>query len=177
MFERNIHFEACFNFRDLGGYETTDGRKMRWRRLFRSGEVHLMTDTDAALAIGQLGIKTIIDLREPKVVADEGSGPLAVESVRFKNIPWFDDWDDLFGPTYGNPLSQPEEYLRQLDSPVVHDRVRKIFTTMVESLHDPLLFHCSAGKDRTGLVAALLLGAFGCIGSERRGHCPRLQPE
>ena len=60
---RRIEFEGVANFRDLGGYETADGRTVRWRQLFRSDALHYMTKRDAVRARDELGIRTVIDLR------------------------------------------------------------------------------------------------------------------
>ena len=59
---RHIAFEACFNFRDLGGYESRDGRHTRWGRLFRSDTLHRLTAADAEM-FHDLGLRTVIDLR------------------------------------------------------------------------------------------------------------------
>ena len=61
-FGRHIPFEGVYNFRDLGGYETADGRKVRRRTVFRCGEMQNMTEPDLLKARGELGIKTIVDL-------------------------------------------------------------------------------------------------------------------
>ena len=82
-FERHIPFEGVFNFRDLGGYRTRDGRTVRWRRLFRSDELHLMTNAEVAEARGVLGLTTVIDLRDPKVVAQDGTGPLIKPPIAY----------------------------------------------------------------------------------------------
>ena len=62
MHERHIPLEGAVNFRDLGGYETTDGRKIRWRTLFRADGLSRLTDNDRA-TMRQLGVATVIDLR------------------------------------------------------------------------------------------------------------------
>ena len=61
-FERHIPFEGVHNFRDLGGYQTSDGRTIRRRTLFRSGEMQNMTEPDLPKARSELGIKTVVDL-------------------------------------------------------------------------------------------------------------------
>ena len=61
--QRLIPLEGCLNFRDLGGYPTADGRRVRWRRLFRSDALHLLTTADVAHVRDDLGIGDVIDLR------------------------------------------------------------------------------------------------------------------
>src|SRR5215213_5459091 len=74
---RHLSFERCFNFRDIGGYETEDGRRVMWQRLFRSMTPQWMTPADAARA-RELGIELLIDLRGPR---DDNSGPLGESPV------------------------------------------------------------------------------------------------
>ena len=68
---RHISFEACFNFRDLGGYPTEDGRKLRWKTLYRSDTLHRLTASDAEV-FAALGVQTVIDLRSGNEVVDYG---------------------------------------------------------------------------------------------------------
>ncbi len=68
---RLVELEGCFNFRDLGGYETTDGRTVRWRRLFRSDGLHRLTEGDLE-DLAELGLATVIDLRTVAEVEERG---------------------------------------------------------------------------------------------------------
>ena len=68
---RHITFEGALNFRDLGGYASADGRTLKWGRLFRSDHLQRMTDFDTAKARDDLGIRTVIDLRQPDRTARE----------------------------------------------------------------------------------------------------------
>ena len=63
--ERRLPLEGASNFRDLGGYETADGRRVRWRKVFRSGAMDRLSDADLAL-LSDLGLRTICDLRHPE---------------------------------------------------------------------------------------------------------------
>lgn len=60
---RQIEFESIFNFRDLGGYPTSDGNAVTWRRLFRSGQLHEMTKGDFKRLREHIGLASVIDLR------------------------------------------------------------------------------------------------------------------
>ncbi|HJM76239.1 MAG TPA: tyrosine-protein phosphatase, partial [Dehalococcoidia bacterium] len=63
--DRHIEFEATFNFRDIGGYETAGGGTVRWRRVFRSGALDLLTEADQLRFRDEFGIATVVDLRHP----------------------------------------------------------------------------------------------------------------
>ena len=80
-----MQFEACFNFRDLGGYETVDGAHVKWGTVYRSGSLHRLTGTDLARAM-ELGIATVIDLRSGAELASEGVFGAAAD-VTFHHLP------------------------------------------------------------------------------------------
>ena len=160
--QRHIPFEDCFNFRDLGGYSARGGRRIAWGRLFRSSEIHGMTRADGEHALRGLGVKTVIDLRQPSVAARGGSGPLAPPAVRLHNIALISDTDthwDYTQPRPATPMS--EEYIRLLGQPHFGAGIVEALTTIAEPGALPAVVHCSAGKDRTGLLAAVLLGTLG----------------
>ena len=159
--QRHIAFERCFNFRDLGGYRTRGGSVTAWRRLYRSSEVHKMTETDAARARNELGVKSVIDLRQPAVAAVDADGPLARPPTRYHNIPLIDDGDmpeDNSGPL---PVAVPLDYLRRLEQPLYGEGIVRALKRIAEPEALPAVVHCSAGKDRTGLVVAALLSVLG----------------
>ena len=87
---RHVWFEACFNFRDLGGYETADGRQVRWNTLYRSDTLHRLTAADGK-NFSALGLRTVIDLRSKTEVEDFGRLGVATESLVWHNIPMLDD--------------------------------------------------------------------------------------
>ncbi len=87
ILERHIQFEGALNFRDLGGYRTQEGRRLRWRRLFRSDKLHLMTDEDIVQARDNLGIRTVIDLREPESVERDGVERLIQPPIKYHHKP------------------------------------------------------------------------------------------
>ena len=160
--QRHIAFERCFNFRDLGGYTTRGGHVTAWRKLYRSSEIHTMTEVDAARARDELGVKTVIDLRQPAVAAGDADGSLARPPTRYHNIPLIDDGDmpeDSAGPS---PVAAvPIDYLRRLEQPQYGKGIVRALRRFGEPGALPAVVHCSAGKDRTGLVAAVLLGVLG----------------
>lgn len=143
--------EGAFNFRDLGGLRTSAGRRVRGGLLFRSDSLQALTEGDVATLRHDYGLKVVVDLRLEREVAEEGRGPLAsVGEVGYVNAPL------EMASTEG---TAPEEvlntlYLQCLASPSMVRAVGRI----VEHAGQPTLFHCAAGKDRTGVVAAIILG-------------------
>ena len=145
--ERHIVFERCFNFRDLGGYEAADGRRVRWRRLFRGMTPEFMTQADLRLARDELAIRSVIDFRW----RGESSGPLARPPVRRANIDF--DWD-------GVPDGlQPEDFFRRFTR--LNGRTIVFALRQIVASDAPVFMHCSVGRDRTGIVAAAVLKLLG----------------
>jgi len=159
-YERHIQFDRVFNFRDLGGYPTADGRTTRWRRLFRSDELHLVTEAEAERYRDELALATVIDLRAPdELVRRGGLGPLVAEPTVHRQFPmWNERLDALVqGGFSGNPSGAL--YLEILD--LAGDSIAGAVALMAEDSAYPAVFHCAAGKDRTGILAAVLLSVLG----------------
>lgn len=153
--QRLIPFEASFNFRDLGGYETVDGRTTAWGRLYRSDALHRMTPGDVTRAAA-LGIRTVFDLRARHELDDDGTVPAGLV-VTHLHLPMI----DVVRPTEppSETLVSGEGYVAMLESG--GNAVRGVFEGLAEAASIPAVFHCAAGKDRTGIVAALVLAAVG----------------
>lgn len=155
--DRHFHFEQVFNFRDMGGYPTRDGRQLRWRRLLRSAEHHRMTEAEAERFQREVGLKTVIDFRAPG--EDDHRlepGPLVGAGVTRHQ----------FG--MGDPKSKYRAREAGTWTPAfagMLDSGAKQWVAAVEVLsHEdayPALFHCVTGKDRTGVLGALLLDLLG----------------
>jgi protein-tyrosine phosphatase len=162
---RHIPLEGNLNLRDLGGYETDDGRRVRRGCLFRSDELHALTDSDLA-AVAGLGIRVVFDLRNAEErVARPNRLPPDVELL------------ERVSPSTGGAVLTPEQQIATGALPEPDDEhfasvytalldrlapeLRIILERAVDAPARPLLFHCAAGKDRTGLTAALLLGLLG----------------
>ncbi len=159
-FERVIPFEGVLNFRDLGGYPTADGRVTRWGRLYRSDVLHDLTPSDIEAFRG-LGIAAIVDLRNPAELLRTGRGLMGNEATRFVNVSVLsmtavEEREDtsLLGDDY---LWQ--RYLHYLD--VGGDAFVQAVHEMAKSENYPLVFNCFFGKDRTGVLAALVLRSIG----------------
>jgi protein-tyrosine phosphatase len=155
--ERLIELEGCFNFRDLGGYPTGDGRRLRWRRLFRSDALHHLTPRDVSRLSGELGIRHVVDLRSTGELRAEGRGLLEGEAAAFHHLPLFDG-------------ALPEES-RRAEAQTLADRyflmaefakgpIARVVATLAAS-DGPAVYHCAAGKDRTGVISAILLSLLG----------------
>lgn len=152
--QRHIPLDGCLNFRDLGGYPTRDGRRVRWRRLFRSDALHRLSADDVRRLRGELAVATVVDLRSSGERRTERPGPLAAEDVRFHHVPLFDGGGEL--PTEPTTLSDRYFALAEYAKGAV---VRVV--EVLAGSDGPALYHCAAGKDRTGLISAVLLGALG----------------
>ena len=160
---RRIEFEGSFNFRDLGGWETEDGRTVRWSKLYRADSVHLLTERDVERAYEELGIKTLIDLRGDIEIEFGGVGALAELVVARYHAPFRSrpiDATVAAAPAADrSPDAMVEQYLGILEhsSDLVVEAVRNLGSD--EAL--PAVFFCAAGKDRTGVLAAVVLGGLG----------------
>jgi protein tyrosine/serine phosphatase len=159
-FDRHVDFDGCYNFRDLGGYETIDGRSVRTGRLFRADGPHALTDRDEA-TLRNLGLRTIIDLRTTSEASERGTYAERVDGdVVVVSLPMMDvlpDRDDY--PTWVDPEVVARRYVAMLRDG--HTTIAACLAVLGDPQAYPVLFHCSAGKDRTGILAAVLLAAVG----------------
>jgi protein-tyrosine phosphatase len=161
---RRIELEGPANFRDLGGYETRDGRTVRTRQVYRSDSLSYMTDADVQHCVDQLGIDTVIDLRAGHEVDQFSHGPLEATGVRFLHRPVVDETRREHivrdpGAPAPELMSPASIYLMMLER--FADRLTDVVRLIADPATHPVVFHCAAGKDRTGIVAALVLGALG----------------
>lgn len=155
--DRQIALAGCHNFRDLGGYPTTDGGIVRWRHVFRSDGLERLTADDIILLRDQIRLGHIIDLRSSGELRSEGRGALANEPLAFHHLPLFD----------GNSRSARAESAHMtlgrryfLLSRMAGERIAHVLTVLSEA-DGPAVYHCAAGKDRTGVISAILLGVLG----------------
>jgi protein-tyrosine phosphatase len=162
--DRLIPLEGPANFRDLGGYETHHGMFVRTGRVFRSDSLSYMTGGDVRHVTEVLGLRTVIDLRAGHEVERFTHGPLATPEqlpVRVWHVPIIDETRRVEAAawTNGEILPLDELYLMMLN------RFGHRFVAVLELIAagdtQPVVFHCAAGKDRTGLVAMLILGLLG----------------
>lgn len=161
---RVIPLQGGRNFRDLGGYRAADGRHVVWGKLFRSGSMHGLTPADYT-ALEARGIRTVCDFRDSKERAAEPVAWPTAAAPRVLADDYVLDMAGLMPP--GKPLgwtaeqtsaSMTASYPRMLTQ--FNSQYRRMFAELLAG-HAPLAFNCSAGKDRTGIAAALLLTALG----------------
>jgi len=159
---REVKLEGAVNFRDMGGYHTKEGKTVKWNKLFRSAALNQLTASDLN-KLNQLSLETVIDFRGPyevKIAPDR-----IPANAKRVSLP------------AGSEKIGDSNYLKQMmlsmknDSGLIrfytdltpfHDRYKPMFDELLLLNKDSaLLFHCSAGKDRTGIAAALILYALG----------------
>ena len=157
-----VPLEGASNLRDLGGYRATDGRAVRRGRVFRSAALAKLTDADLAVVSG-LGLRTICDFRG---IEESGRAPTVVKDVRIVPL--------AIEPTVGAGLRDILA-TKEATGEALHAVLARAYAAYALSSNAqyrgmldlvlegdvPLLFHCSAGKDRTGFAAAMLLTALG----------------
>jgi len=163
--DRVLRLQGATNFRDLGGYTGSGGRPVRWRRLFRSEHLAGLTADDQATLAG-LGLARAFDFRG---VAESAATPYAVPGVRYTSL--------AIEPTVVQRMqalaaagetitpARAGALMADLNRALANDqahRFAELFEHLLDAQDDsPLVFHCTAGKDRTGFAAALILLALG----------------
>ena len=155
--ERRIPVAGCHNFRDLGGYPTAEGGALRWRLLFRADGLHALTPEGVAVLRDRLRLGDVVDLRSSAELSVDGRGPLAGEEIRFHHLPLFDA-EARGERALPVGASLADLYFAMLD--FAREPLARIVTTLAR-IDAPAVFHCAAGKDRTGVVSALLLSLLG----------------
>lgn len=162
---RLIALEGATNFRDLGGYEAACGRRVRWRRLFRADGLHALTAADCGV-LEALGIEEALDLRYgPERAGEPARLPDSVASVHI-GLPDQPANSLLETMHAGGVPSAEAAWTRLRDSYARYpDKYAPacgaILFRLIAGNAPPLLFHCTAGKDRTGFTAAVVLEALG----------------
>jgi protein-tyrosine phosphatase len=153
-----LPLKNAFNARDLGGYPCRGG-VTRWRTFVRADSLSALDEGDIKFLL-EYGVDTIIDLRSADEIKDEPEPAALKERMTCLTIPLVSgdiaDMTKLSLPDGAGFL--PEFYLSVLQRE--HDALREALTAAAAA-KGCALFHCAAGKDRTGLIAALLLGAVG----------------
>ena len=152
--QRHLRFEGTFNFRDAGGYPAQGGGVTRWRTLFRSDSPHRLSAADRGRLI-KSGLRTAVDLRQaselteaPNVFASDGQ-------ITFCHLPLLSD-----RPSMPEGLPALVDIYRAIVDER-GDQVREVLLALAAPQGLPAVVNCTAGKDRTGLIVALVLGLAG----------------
>lgn len=157
---RCIDFAGAHNFRDLGGYPSSLGGETRWGRVFRAGGLDRMTADDLD-RFAELGIAEVVDLRN----GDEREHvPDPVASLHIPIMGAFMARRER--PDFGALVEHDQgvAFMRDMNLGLLDhasDEIGQVFRVIADAAGQPVAFHCTAGKDRTGLVAALLLEVLG----------------
>ncbi|MFB6890341.1 tyrosine-protein phosphatase [Kitasatospora sp. NPDC056327] len=156
---RHLTFEGPHNFRDLGGYPAADGRTVRWGLVYRSSSLGALASAADLERFRALDIGTVIDLRYPWETARRGRIP-ELEGVAYHNLPIE---HRPYDQAEIDPGVDPWRFLADRFAEVAEDGVAEIRTVLelIADAERPVVFHCAAGKDRTGLIAALVLSLLG----------------
>lgn len=165
--ERRLPLEGPVNFRDLGGYRTRDGRRVRWGRLYRADSLESLTGADLEL-LRQLGVRTVCDLRREEERDDRPSRIGGDEGIELVALP--------IGGLTAETRTIATRMMRGEVAELGADRMAEIYLEILEQYpavwgevvgraaseeNLPLVVHCTAGKDRTGVASALILACLG----------------
>lgn len=164
-YQRRLDMEGAPNIRDLGGYATSDGGSTRWGKIFRAGRLSALTDKDKA-ALAAFDLRIICDFRREdeylRDVTDLGASAsaaihnLAISPGDHSRSIAESDFSQVTGDEMFNwmVMINRELALKQTST------YRRMFELLLDTDDGGFLFHCSAGKDRTGFAAALILSAL-----------------
>ncbi len=160
--DRLVPLQGGQNFRDLGGYRTSDGRIVKWGMLYRSGAMNALTPADFA-TLAQRGLRTVCDLRDTR---ERSKAPVGWPTGHAPSV-FADDYDmtgamrELADPALDGVKARAMMQRTYADLPFrFAGQYRRMFAELAAG-HAPLAVNCSAGKDRTGVAAALLLTVLG----------------
>ena len=166
--QRHVALEGQPNFRDVGGYESTDGRSVRWGEVYRSGELPELTDADVA-RLDSLGIRTVVNFLVPKEIERNGADRLP-EGVREVRRPITGELAEELSLQAGDAIRSGDFSALPADlNPEFHrllledgrEEYAALLRELLDPAHRPLVYHCSHGVHRTGTATAILLSALG----------------
>jgi len=162
--ERFIPLAGALNFRDIGGYPTADGQHVRWGMIYRSSELANLTAEDYA-GLNRLGIRTIHDLRSVEERSDKPTIWQGAPQPEILSHDYAMDTSPMTGAFRDGASVEKARsvmtryYAMMIDSH--RTQFRTVFAQLLEGENGAILYHCSDGKDRTGVQTALILAALG----------------
>ena len=164
---RKLPFEQAHNFRDLGGYENRDGQQLKWGMIYRTDKLSSLSEEDQRY-LQRLDVRRIVDFRSdeerlsaPHTLANANqvrvdAMPITVDAAQVELVTARLQQDNVSAADMGAFLIDANREMVSRYTPVY----RQWMQSLLNGDHYPQLFHCTAGKDRTGLAAALLLHAL-----------------
>lgn len=159
---RHIELKGAQNVRDLGGYTTRDGRKTQWKRFLRSDGMHLLTEEDQQKLL-EYGVGTVIDLRmtmETEATPNVFSRSTAVDFHHISLMAILEHEGLRRAPESGTPAEKFAHMYRQFLFDC-RDSIGMIMSTLADAGDHVCIYHCAGGKDRTGVISAILLSIAG----------------
>lgn len=169
--QRVLNVSGGFNFRELGGYPTADGKTIKWQRVIRTATLAHLTDADQQLLL-DYGIKYDVDFRSNDEVTKAPDQIPAV--IDYQHLPVFPEDKTQASKTEAEIKAELQykrengrqhmidTYREMIELPQSHNAYRQFFNTLLNNTNgDGVLFHCTAGKDRTGMGAVFFLSALG----------------
>lgn len=166
--ERLLPLKGVNNFRDIGGYKTEDGRRVKWNKFYRSDALGTLTMEDIEY-VKKLGVKAVFDYRSNMEV--EKSPDPNIDGIELFNISAMRALDKSDKNFSMFDLIKKEGSLKHIDKDMLkngykdmvinNEAFRETIKYIDKKENTPIIFHCTAGKDRTGLAAALILIALG----------------
>lgn len=154
---RRVHVPGAHNVRHVGGYQTCNGRLTRPDAFFRADSLHRL-DTAAQQLLLARGVRTVIDLRDRSEQQEQPNPLAAATQVDYRFMPLYMHWSDLVGEVTG--MVGIQEYYEMMLA-ACGEALADAFVVMAQPQAFPVLIHCAAGKDRTGLVTAMMLDLAG----------------
>lgn len=157
--------EGAVNLRDVGGHRTPAG-VVRVGIVFRAGMTHHVTSEGLLALSRELGVRTVIDFRAARELADDGLADFDAPGIRHVHLPIGggtavipEEREQRFAAFRSGPVAWAEVYEQLISTGTA--AYRQFFEVLCEDDALPAVFHCTAGRDRTGLAAALLLATLG----------------
>jgi protein-tyrosine phosphatase len=156
--ERLLPMQGAYNVRDVGGYKTDDGKMVKWGSVFRSGDLNQLTNADK-IYLENIGIKTIVDFRDHD---EKAAAPDTLLDTVINRL----DYPIATGSITQVAQTAEENMQLLVEGNRIFvtdfkDEYKSFFAALMNKENLPLLFHCSAGKDRAGFATALFLSALG----------------
>jgi protein-tyrosine phosphatase len=164
-YDRHLRLKTVTNFRDIGGYKTQQGRTVAWRKIFRSGEFSRLNPDDYRRLTEELKLATILDLRSDSEVKRAGTGLPGDTNIKYCNLSFMTDDDDrttkVEARIYKPFTNMGDFYLQIVTNKGFGEKIVQALEMVAEPQNHPLAFNCAIGKDRTGILAAMLLSSVG----------------